>query len=242
MATSHVRWMLAGGVGLAVGLALGGLGPRAENRVLRARVDTLEANARPAGLPAGLSGVLRGEVWRDGDAPRPGPRAPTPRPSPDPGDPEPADAGDDAGSPEVIVVGDEGVDDDDGFDGDTLASAREAMELRQRQAWRALQEQADPTPEEMAVMEAAVDRMNDDLVGIAEAFAASVDAGRPPERRDLMIFAADTLESMIATEDVIAETLGPERAAGVDPEVLDPTAYVDSRVVDVLESVQGFGG
>jgi hypothetical protein len=241
MASSSAKLVLAAGVGLAIGLALGGLGPRAENRLLKARVEALEKAKGGGGLPAGLAGVLNGEVWRDEGSPAP---RPSPRPSPSPAEPdEPTPApsteadGDDG---EVISISFGDDDDDDDVDpAQSIEAAREAMELRQRQAWRALEEQARPSPEQRQTIEDAVGAMNDELVAIASELARSVESGREPERRELMVFAADTLETMIATEDVIYETLGAERAAEVDAEVLDPTAYVDASVLDVLSELQG---
>ena len=238
MASSTAKLLLVGGAGLAIGLALGGLGPGAENRLLRARVEALERSGG-GGLPAGLAGVLNGQVWRD-EAPRPSPRPPQPA---DPEEPGPAPAADPARDevPEEgglqITFGDD--DEEPATAEEGLDAVREAMTLRERQAWRALEEQADPSPEQMARIEDAVGSMNDELVAIANDFVRSVEAGEEPQRRDLMVFAADTLETMISTEDAIYETLGADKAAEVDAEVLDPTAYVDASVIDVLQSIEG---
>jgi len=241
MASSTAKLLLVGGAGLAIGLTLGGLGPRAENRLLRARVEALERSGG-GGLPAGLAGVLNGQVWRD-EAPRPSPRPPQPlvddpeEPGMEPGaDPVRDEVPDDEGGLQ-ITFGDD--DEEPATAEEGLDAVREAMTLRERQAWRALEEQADPSPEQMARIEDAVGSMNDELVAIANDFVRSVEAGQEPQRRDLMVFAADTLETMISTEDAIYETLGADKAAEVDAEVLDPTAYVDASVIDVLQSIEG---
>jgi hypothetical protein len=80
--------------------------------------------------------------------------------------------------------------------------------------------------------------MNAELVNVADVLVQTVQDGRPPERRDMMVFAADALETMIATEDAIYDSLTPEQRAQVDPEVLDPTSYVDASVVDVLQAIE----
>ena len=55
-----------------------------------------------------------------------------------------------------------------------------------------------------------------------------------------MVFAADTLETMIATEDAIYDTLGDEVASELDDQVLDPTSYIDASVIEALRDVEGF--
>jgi len=232
--------VLVAGVGLVVGLALGGLGPRAENRLLKARIEALEESGTGHRFTEGLTEILRGAQV---PAPAPGaPQAPVDPAAAPAADgvpaPAPAPAADD-GPAVVIEVGDD--DDDDGaaFGGEGgTDAAREAMELRQRQAWRALEEQADPTPEQRQAIEAAVDAMNDELLVVADELARVAEGGQPPGRRDVMVFAADTLETMIATEDAIYDVLGDDVASQVDDEVLDPTAYIDASVLDVLSDVQ----
>lgn len=238
MAREWAVRVVVAGVSLAMGMALGGLGPRAENRVLRTQIEALEKAPRSGRFAEGLSEMLR--TARD-TPPAPSPPSGAPAEAPPPGSDAPAELVEgDGGEAEVILLGD----DDDGERSmgreESFEAAREAIALRQRQAWRALDEQADPTPEQRARIEAAVDEMNLELMGVAEELAAVVDGGEPPGRRDVMVFAADTLETMIATEDVIYDTLGEDVASGLDDAVLDPTAYIDASVIEVLRDVEGF--
>ncbi len=239
MASELAKIVVAAGVSLAAGLAIGGIGPRAEVRALQTRLEAIqEVDCGPSGLPAELAGVLQGRPW-EGDRPAPSPRpAPTPEPEPEPEPDEPA--GD--GGAEVVLGGDgEPIVLSEGEKqeiADNLDAAREAIDIRNRQAWRALEEQIDPSPEQRELIQGAVDDMNAQLVTVAEALVSSVQDGRPPERRDMMVFAADALEAMIATEDTIYESLSPEQRARVDDEVLDPTSYLDASVIDVLQAIE----
>jgi hypothetical protein len=221
--------MIAAAVALMVGLVVGGLGPRAELRALRAKVDAAEA-CRTSVDAADLAGVFSGRPWSNGprpDAPPIDDAEPAVAPPTEIDVDEPSDL-----EPEPTPTPSEG-----GPVIPELDAAREAMTLRSRQAWRALDEQANPTPEQREAIEAAIGAMNDELIGVADELVARMEAGERPERRDLMIFAADTLETMISAEDAIYESLTPEQREAVDPEVLDPTAYVDASILDALDAL-----
>ena len=70
MASELAKIVAAAGLSLALGLALGGLGPRAELRAMEARLSALsEVDCGPRRLPAGLTGVLQGRPWSSGDDP-----------------------------------------------------------------------------------------------------------------------------------------------------------------------------
>lgn len=239
MAGDIAKIVVSAGVALVVGLAVGGLGPRSEVRALRARLDAVqEVDCGPNRLPAELAGVLQGRPWDDTRTPRPSPRSDAPDV---PEAPEAAPVAPiDRAEPALVMEGEDGepVAPEDFSEG--LDMAREAMQVRSRQAWRALEEQANPTPEQKVVIEQAVASMNDELVAVAQALVDSVASGQEPQRRDMMVFAADALETMISTEDAIFDTLTPEQREGLDAEVLDPSSYVDASVVDVLEAIERF--
>ncbi len=241
MASELAKVVVAAGLALVVGLAVGGMGPRAELRAVKTRLDAIqEVDCGPSGLPAELAGVLQGRPWEGGT-----PRGPSPAPMPVELPEERKDrpneerSGDGA---QVVVMGDDDeerlFDDDEVAKVESLDAARDAIEIRNRQAWRALDEQVDPSPEQRVVIEQAVDDMNAELVNVANALVQTVQDGQPPERRDMMVFAADALETMIATEDAIYDSLTPEQLADVDAEVLDPTSYVDASVIDVLRAIE----
>jgi len=242
MASELAKIVVAAGLALVVGLAVGGMGPRAELRAVKTRLDAMqEVDCGPSGLPAELAGVLQGRPWQDGTPRDPAP-APMPVELPEERNDRPSEerSGDGA---QVVVVGDDGeerlLDDEELAEVvENLDAAREAIEIRNRQAWRALDEQVDPSPEQRVVIERAVEDMNAELVNVADALVQTVQDGQPPERRDMMVFAADALETMIATEDAIYDSLTPEQLADVDAEVLDPTSYVDASVIDVLQAIE----
>jgi hypothetical protein len=242
MASDLVKVVVASGVALAVGLALGGLGPRAEARALRTRLEAMtDTECRPSRVPSELAGVLQGRPWADG---REAPKKPAVVVAQDgPGEEAEAPTADPPAFDDVdIQIGEGQVGEDGAFDRDQMDEgldvAREAMELRSRAAWRALEEQAQPSEAQRVVIEDAVATMNRELVDVADAFAQSVGAGEVPQRRDMMVFAANALETMIATEDTIFETLTPEQRAQLDEQVLDPTAYVDASIIDVLQAIE----
>ncbi len=244
MANELAKIVVAAGVALVAGLVVGGMGPRAELRALQVRMDAMqEVDCGPNRLPAELAGVLQGRPWEDGasPAPTPRPRRNEPQPETEPASStEPAPSGDGA---EVVIVGEDGrerilSEEDRDEVVENLDMAREAIEIRNRQAWRALDEQVNPTPKQRARIETAVADMNAELVNVADALVQTVEGGEPPERRDMMVFAADALETMIATEDAIYNSLTPEQLLDVDDKVLDPTSYVDASVVDVLQSLE----
>ena len=236
MASELAKIVVAAGVSLVVGLAIGGVGPRAEVRALRTRLDAMqEVDCGPSDLPAELAGVLQGRPWQDERSPSPAPDAPVapapaPAPAPELGDDDPVVLGEEVEEMAPTAAGQEGM-------ADELDAAREAIGIRNRQAWRALDEQAAPTPAQRERIRRAVDDMNDELVAVAEELVGSVQGGQGPGRRDMMVFAADALEVMIATEDTIYDTLSPEQRAQVDEEVLDPTSYLDASVIDVLQDI-----
>ncbi len=57
---------------------------------------------------------------------------------------------------------------------------------------------------------------------------------REPDRYEMMVFAADTLDTMIVAEDVVYETLSDEQREHLDPEAIDPFAHLDPALLDVV--------
>jgi hypothetical protein len=115
---------------------------------------------------------------------------------------------------------------------------KEAMEIRRTQAIAALREQADASDEQMDTVDAIVGDMNADLQALAEEFVATTREGEP-SRRDLMVFASDTLEILIGTEDALYDALPEDQREGIAEEALDPLSYVDGGIVDVLAELDG---
>lgn len=116
---------------------------------------------------------------------------------------------------------------------DDLAEGRTLLAARRAQARAALIEGADPTPEELAEVDAVVADMNAEIRAIAEDFVDRVrELGGPPPRTELYAIAADGLDVVTRTEARLREALG-DRAADVDPDALDPLSHLDPSLVDL---------
>jgi hypothetical protein len=198
------------GAGLALGLVLGGLGPREELR--EARSEAREARRSPGGAGTEIAKIFQGKPVATPEAePAAAPDAATP--------PAPVDDPDEEreGKPSPA----------------RLDEMREAMVIRQKQARAALIEDAEPSDEQLADIDAVFADMNADLRALATDFVGRFEEGEP-SRRDMMAFAADSLDVLIDTEDRLGESLTPEQRESLSDESLDPLSYVDSSLVDVL--------
>lgn len=207
--------LLAAGVALLAGLALGGLGPRAEIRELRAEVTRLEE--RPCDPRAGtriFSEVLRAR----GEPETPSGQGGSPPPSP-------SAPRTDAGAPEVPEQ--------------DVERIKEALDLRRAQSITALHERAGADEAQMGTVEDIAAEMNGSLRDLATEFVAAAKQSEDglPTRREAMVFAADALDILIDAEDAMWSTLDDEQAAEMDPDLLDPTAFVDGSVLDVMSGL-----
>jgi hypothetical protein len=219
------RWsslqVLAVGAAVLVGLVIGGLGPRAELRSLRAEIDLLEA--RPCtGSQVGTR--IFSEVLRPPGTPEAG-GGPS-NPDGEPGDGREAGGG--------APRGREG-------DQRDVERMKDALDVRRAQAAAALRERAAADDAQMAQIDEITSEMNDALRQLATEFVqvANASGSGMPSRRDAMWFAADALDILIEAEESMWGTLDDEQAAGVDPDVLDPTAYIDGTIVDVMAELDG---
>lgn len=221
-------------IAFVVGLAVGGFAPRAdlravqvENEQLRERASGLSPGQRITDLLTG--GGLSGGGWRDApvrpvagvapdelevDAPTREPRAG--------GGARPASAG---GSEEEAGGGAMASPFED------LEVAAEALELRRAQAREALVQATGADAEEMAVIDAAVDAMNDRLVAVAYDLAEAAAGGGDPDRRTMMIVASEALNALVDAEDAMRSVF-PE--IDLDEEVVNPAAFLDPAILDVM--------
>lgn len=220
------KHLLLAAVALILGLVLGGLGPRGRVRDLEQRVTELRrTQSRDVGRR------IFGEVFAPRvDAP---PDAPPAEPEPDAAEPDPSPAPDPSPGAERPRVR--------GPDVAEAQRMKDGLDLRRAQAAAALREQAEATDEQMDEVDRIVADMNADLTSLAEEFVASVNAGEEPTRRDMMSFAADTLDVLMATEDALTGVLDPAQLEQLDDKALDPTAYVDGTIVDVLSQLDRSG-
>ncbi len=215
---------------LVVGTMLGALQPRGELLESRAQRDQLVREAKSCkrgAASAGITELLRG-------AHRPANPEPTGVP-PTSDHAAPTGAGP-AGDVAVIEPND---DDDDRLPGfEDPEAMRAALDARAAQARAALIEQADPSDEELAAIDAALEKMNARLSTQVEAFVKTVEGGQEPERRELMEFAAEALDAVIEADDVFAASIDEETRAALDDETLDPFSYIDGSTLQALQRLE----
>lgn len=120
-----------------------------------------------------------------------------------------------------------------GASGEELSGlVQDAMSLRTIQAREAIEQDLQPSDDQWDQIDDAVARMNDDLAALADGFASQIVEGEQPNRRDAMIFAADTLDVLIEADDAIWSTLSPEQQEIAQEEAIDPLSHIDSTVVE----------
>lgn len=219
---------------LLVGVVVGGFGPRWQIQKLDRQI--LELESRPcdgSGLGSGLAAVL--------GASRPPPVQP-PEPEPPAPDlaPEPAADTDTAPQPDpppVAVIEPAPPGFQGGLPEGGMDAAREALELRRTQARAALIEDAGADEDQIAEIDAAFGKMNDELLVLAEDLADTMQQGQEPTRRETMEFAADALSIMLDAEDKVNGALDAEQREGLSEASVDPTSYLDPKLLDVLQSL-----
>jgi hypothetical protein len=123
------------------------------------------------------------------------------------------------------------------FDPTELDAVREAMILRASQARTALDQELEPTEEQAAAVDAAIDTMNDRLVDLSYALQEQLRAGGEPERPAVTRLMADVLTTMADAEDALRATMSPEQQAAISSEMTDPLSFVDPAVLDVLAEI-----
>ena len=220
--------LVAAAFALLLGLVIGGFGPRREARELREALDRQpEAECEDRGqVSREIASVFRGRPIEDR------------MPSGTSDVPDAADEGqersEDGTRGRRDAARDAGDEPDDPEE--SLRLAKEAMELRRTQA-RAALEEAGATEEQLAAVDAAMEAMNQDLADLTQEFVSGLDDG-PPDRRQMMVFAADTLDVLLAAEDSLYGTFDADLRAGLDTAALDPFSYLDGRVVEQLVKLQ----
>ncbi|MEQ1567901.1 MAG: hypothetical protein ABMA64_19840 [Myxococcota bacterium] len=220
MSEWRAKHLVAVVAALVLGLVIGGFGPRREVRQLRRDVQVAERGGR-----RDVGKQLFGEVLQ--------PRVTAADP---PNQDEPTELPPDAADgPEPAPRSDRRSTRGSGPDPQSLEQMKQALDLRQAQARAALLEQAEPTDEQLAQIDSIFADMNHELHGLAEELVAI----GTPERREMMVFGADALDVLIDAEESLRGVLEPDQLAELADEALDPTAYVDGTVVDVMAQLDG---
>lgn len=226
--------VIAGGA-FAIGLVLGGLGPRAELRQTKDELFEL----RRKGMDRGRVRNELVDLVANGFARQPAPTPPQiERTMPSQDEPPSWTEDEPVREDGVNVEWDFGEDVEPPED--PVEAAREVMELRRTQARAALMEDIDPSPTQEAEMDRILDDMNGRLQGLAEDIVAEFQAGPDAsQRRVFMEFAAEGLDIVMEAEDGLLGTMTPEQLEQVREETTDPTAFVDPALVDVLAELEG---
>lgn len=214
-------------VAFALGLVIGGYPPRAEVRELEAKLEDARDSACGPGMGQDLARLFAVGAGTSRAQPY--------------GDPEQIAAENpeaaelvaelDAEQAEVGQAAQElaqNVPDED------LQALRAALQLRRAQARAALVESADPTDTQLMEFDLAVKEMNERLISLASDVTGMIQDGDPIARRDAMVFAAETLDALIATEDRFTDLLTEDQLDEVDLDALDPFSYVDPAIVDTF--------
>lgn len=230
------------GLTFGLGLVFGGMGPRAEVRELQQEIFDLKRDGAHSGSGRQIADLItrglpsRGGDLRDGDGAAHRPPADGDEGAGDKPSPERAD-GPGNSDPDRVASGETPDRPASPFAPEEVEAAKAAMALRAAQARAALVEDAEPTPEQLAAIDAATSQMNDRLEELALQFFQQVETEGEPNRRDLYRMAADTMDAFVSAEDGILASLTPEQRAAVRQEATDPTSFVDDRVIGLLANL-----
>lgn len=226
---------------LVAGIVLGAWQPRGELLAMRAELDELRtAGGKPCRGNAadGIRTILRAERPEGLRAERPEgvvashpePRAEDPPAAPDlPADDQAAPGPDVAPVDEADVAA----------QADAMAAA---LDARRAQAMAALTEQADLDDAQVASVNQLMDDMNSQLKAQVDRFVDEAVANNDVDRRDMMDFAAESLDIVIATDDAMRKTLPPEAYDDADDSAVDPLSYLSGETLDALTRLQGMPG
>lgn len=223
---------------LIVGLVVGGLGPRNELHRVRGKLEDLEAKPCRNNTGADIAKIFQGRPWEEADdsgPPLKGARPPAPAQVVEN---EPESEGEGGGLKFTFNAGGDKGDQPKPEDiAEAMDLAREALDLRHQQAMAALEEDAQPTPEQQERIDQTLGRMNDDLIRLANELKGQMQEGAEPSRRDAMLYAAETLDVFLSAEDDLRAAFTEDQLANLQDESLDPMSYVDPTLIDVLQDL-----
>jgi hypothetical protein len=227
------RAFLVAAFALVLGTLLGAFQPRGELIELRTRMLQLEQKTRDCqrgAAGAGLREFFRAPPARDpsGGDPPPAGEAAAPKSTEAPVTPG-ADTGQPAASGTPPAPSGDG----------EIGALVDAMDARAAQARAALLEQGDLDDETIAAVDDAIDRMNARLKQQVDAFAASVEAGGEPDRREMMEFAAEALDAVIEADDVIVANIPADVREQMDDEALDPMSFISGDTLAAIARLEG---
>ncbi|MDP2309787.1 MAG: hypothetical protein Q8P18_27450 [Pseudomonadota bacterium] len=224
-------------IALVVGIVLGAWQPRGELLTMRSELDALkEAGGKPcrSGAADSIRSILRADpsTFESAGAER------TVR------NVEGADPVE--GTDDQPPTGGENAAPVDGAPPETPEQLRAAMntalDARRGQALAALVEQGGLEDAEVAAVTDAMDQMNRELKTEVDAFVQSAVASGEVDRRDVMDFAAEALDIVIAADDRLQKAVPADVYAEVDEAAVDPFSYLSGDALESLVRLEGVAG
>lgn len=230
-------------IALVMGIVVGAWQPRGELLAMRTELDAMKtAGGKPCRASAADS--LR-DLLRAPGATGSGGRtvrnvAPTDAPAPP----------DDAGAPEGEPVPEGELDPNAPSialsDEEAMAQGQEAMraalDARRAQALAALTEQADLEEADVAAVNAAMKQMNDELSVQVDAMVTEAVQDGEIDRREMLEFAAEALDVVLAADDRMRDIIPPEVYAEIDASAVDPLSYLSGATLDPLARLKDVKG
>ncbi len=223
-------------VALVAGIVLGAWQPRGELLAMRTELDALKvAGARPCrgGAAESIRSILRADPTSL-EAPSEGRRVRNVGDAAPTGAPEEVDgvlpAPDADATPEIQSP-------------DQLREAMNtALDARRAQALAALVEQGGLEEAEVGMVTDSMDQMNRELRAEVDAFVEGAVAAGEVDRRDIMDFAAESLDIVIAADERMRRSVPAEVYAEVDDAAVDPFSYLSGEALESLVRLEGIAG
>jgi len=116
-----------------------------------------------------------------------------------------------------------------------------AIAMRRAQARAALIEDVDPTDEQLAALDDAMETMSGELNVLAQDFVKHYQEKGEPSRRDMLVFAAEAMDVLIDAEDQMASILTEEQREMASPEAIDPLSWLDPSIAGTLSQLPDRG-
>ena len=220
-----MRPFFAAVIALVVGIGLGAWQPRGELLEARAELDALRAKGGDCRGSAAQSirSILRADpegFERDRPIVRnTAPTDPEPEATPEPVPEEAPTEG--PQTPEQM-----------------RDAMHTALDARRAQALAALAEQADLDDTQVDAVEAAMDEMNRALAAEVDRFVADANESGIVERRDLMEFAAESLDIVIAADEQMRKAVPADVYDSIDDSAVDPFSYISGQTLDGLTRLE----
>lgn len=119
-----------------------------------------------------------------------------------------------------------------------VAMMQATLDARRSQALAALTEQGDLSDDQVDAVDAVMNEMNAKLKDEVNDFVAAANAGEDPDRRDMMEFAANTLDAVIIADDKLREIIPADIYDTLDAEAVDPFSYISGDAVPGLADLK----